>query len=132
MLPSLVNKEVNKIAKTTVLIYVAEGLLLERQKTQADVAAMIAEAIQKERDNLHAEVILHVNGAIANHIPPQIKFEKFTTTTACRPSTIRQRDHDDYQDDDARPEGENNIKRQKTSEHGSYSLGESSSGQAME
>ncbi|GJU23440.1 hypothetical protein Tco_1156782 [Tanacetum coccineum] len=37
--------EVNKIAKKTVPVYVAEGLLLDMQKTQADVAAMIAKAI---------------------------------------------------------------------------------------
>ncbi|GKC83181.1 hypothetical protein Tco_1138898, partial [Tanacetum coccineum] len=57
MLPSMVNKEANKIAKMTVPIYVAKGLLLERQKIQADVAAMIFEAIKKERDNLCVEVI---------------------------------------------------------------------------
>ncbi|GJZ73012.1 hypothetical protein Tco_0637158 [Tanacetum coccineum] len=187
ILPSMVNKEVDKIAKMTVPIYVAKGLLLERQKTQADIATMIAEAIQKEHDNLRVEVISHVNDAIANHIPAhvdsflrdymtnnilhvhptqntksnaqdlqyqlylmmrndeqlcnadlviwlslKIKFEKITTATACRPSAIRPRDHDDYQDDDARPEGENSAKRQKTFKHEIYSLGESSSGQAME
>ncbi|GKA09660.1 hypothetical protein Tco_0688991 [Tanacetum coccineum] len=42
------------------------------KKTQADVAVMIVEAIQKERDNLHAEVISQVNDDIANHIPPQV------------------------------------------------------------
>ncbi|GJU65803.1 hypothetical protein Tco_1247638 [Tanacetum coccineum] len=56
---------------------------------------MIAEAIQKEHDNLRAE------------------FEKITTATACRPSAIRPRDHDDYQDDDARPEGENSSGTQE-------------------
>ncbi|GKD24847.1 hypothetical protein Tco_1231061 [Tanacetum coccineum] len=40
MLPSMVNKEVNKIAKMTVLIYVAEGLLLERQKNEDEVAQL--------------------------------------------------------------------------------------------
>ncbi|GJS67474.1 hypothetical protein Tco_0682038 [Tanacetum coccineum] len=183
----MVNKEINKIAKMTIPVYVAEGKRLERQKTQANVTTMIAEAIQKEHDNLRAEVILQVNDAIANYIPSQvdsflrdymsnnilhvhptqttkvnaqdlqyqlylmmrddeqlrnadlaiwlslkIKFEKITTATACRPSAIRPRDHDDYQDDDARPEGENSAKRQKTSEDGTYSLGEMSSGQAME
>ncbi|GKC51897.1 hypothetical protein Tco_1074642 [Tanacetum coccineum] len=112
MLPSMVNK----IAKMTVLIYVAEGLLLERQKNQVNTAAMIIEAIQKERENLYAE----------------IKFEKITTTTTCRSFATRLRDHDDYQDDDAYPEGKSSAKRQKTSEHGIYSLGESSSGQTME
>nr|GEZ83924.1 hypothetical protein [Tanacetum cinerariifolium] len=47
MLPSMVNKEVNKIAKSTVPVYIAEGLLLERQKTQSDEAAMIAEASRR-------------------------------------------------------------------------------------
>ncbi|GKC10772.1 hypothetical protein Tco_1007554, partial [Tanacetum coccineum] len=41
-LPSMVGDRVNEIAKKTVPLYVAEGLLLDKQKTQADVAAMIA------------------------------------------------------------------------------------------
>nr|GFB01698.1 hypothetical protein [Tanacetum cinerariifolium] len=32
-------------------------------------------------------------------------FEGITATTACHLSAIRIRDHDNYQDDDARPEG---------------------------
>nr|GEW33438.1 hypothetical protein [Tanacetum cinerariifolium] len=114
MLPSMVNREVNKIAKITIPIYVVEGLLLETQQIQDDVAAMIDEAIQKEHKNL------------------RIEFENTTTATAYQPSAIFPRDHDDYRDDDAHPEGENNAKRQKISEHGTYSLGESSYGQAIE
>ncbi|GKD44761.1 hypothetical protein Tco_1269406 [Tanacetum coccineum] len=45
LLPSMVNNEVKKIAKMTVQVYVAKGLLLEIQKHTDDVAAMIAEAI---------------------------------------------------------------------------------------
>nr|GEY91455.1 hypothetical protein [Tanacetum cinerariifolium] len=41
----------------------------------------------------------------------KIKFEWITTATAYRSSAIRLRDHEDYQDDDACPEGENNAKR---------------------
>ncbi|GKA92685.1 hypothetical protein Tco_0814610 [Tanacetum coccineum] len=67
----MVNKEINKIAKMTIPVYVAEGKRLERQKTQANVTTMIAEAIQKEHDNLRAEVILQVNDAITNQIPSQ-------------------------------------------------------------
>ncbi|GJU20320.1 hypothetical protein Tco_1153662 [Tanacetum coccineum] len=130
MLPSMVNEEVNKISKSIVPVYVAEGYLVERKKTQDDVVAMIVEAIKKEYENLHAEVISQVNDVVANHIPPQ--FEGIIAATAYRPSTICLRDHDDYQDDDARPEGENSAKRQKTSEHGTYSVGESSSGQAID
>ncbi|GKD44760.1 hypothetical protein Tco_1269405, partial [Tanacetum coccineum] len=62
----------------------------------------------------------------------KIKFEGITVATACHLSAIRSRDYDNYQDDDARPEGENSAKRQKTSEYGTYSVGESSSGQAMD
>ncbi|GJT44399.1 putative reverse transcriptase domain-containing protein [Tanacetum coccineum] len=62
----------------------------------------------------------------------KIKFEGlYASNTPCRSSVIRPR----YQDnpyDDAHPKGENSVKRQKTSEHGTYVFGESSSGQANE
>ncbi|GKB85922.1 hypothetical protein Tco_0958194, partial [Tanacetum coccineum] len=45
-----------------------------------------------------------------------------------KPSAIHTRDQDDPHDD-AYPEGENNAKRQKTSEYEAYVSGESSSGQ---
>ncbi|GJX45400.1 retrovirus-related pol polyprotein from transposon TNT 1-94 [Tanacetum coccineum] len=48
--------------------------------------------------------------------------------TPCRPSTVRPRDQDDPHDD-AHPEGVNSVKRQKTTEHGTFELGGSSSGQ---
>ncbi|GJW83453.1 hypothetical protein Tco_0156598 [Tanacetum coccineum] len=60
------------------------------------------------------------------------KFERLhVATTPCRPSTVRPRDQDDPYDD-AHPEGENNAKRQKSSEHGIFMFGESSSGQDFE
>ncbi|GJR18803.1 hypothetical protein Tco_0967330 [Tanacetum coccineum] len=120
MLPSMVNKEVNNIAKMTVPIYVVEGLLLDRQETQADVAALIAEAIQKECKNLRAKLSL------------KIKFEKITTTTPCRTYVILPRDHEDHQDNDSRPERESSVKRQKTSEYGTYTVGESLLEQPMD
>ncbi|GJR07508.1 hypothetical protein Tco_0790160 [Tanacetum coccineum] len=48
-----------------------------------------------------------------------------------RSSAIRQRDQDDPHDD-AHPEGENSVKRQKTCALGTYVFGESSSGQVNE
>ncbi|GJW73195.1 hypothetical protein Tco_0132565 [Tanacetum coccineum] len=51
--------------------------------------------------------------------------------TSCRPFAIRPRDQDDPRDD-AHPEGENSAKRQKTSKHGTYVIGESSFGQVNE
>ncbi|GKC11468.1 hypothetical protein Tco_1008250, partial [Tanacetum coccineum] len=151
MLPSMVNKEVNKIAKSIVPVYVAEGLLLEKKKTQDDV-------VDSFLRNYMSNNILHVHPTqtaqataqeqqlyltmkndeqlqlqdLPTWLSLKIKFEGITAATAYRPFTIRLIDHDDYQDDDACLEGENSAKRQKTSEHGTYSAGESSSGQAMD
>ncbi|GJQ91578.1 hypothetical protein Tco_0002717 [Tanacetum coccineum] len=126
----MVNTEVNKIAKSIVPVYVAKGLLLDRQKTQADVTAMIAEAIQNERENLWTEISLQVTNALANSIPAhyqlyimmmddeklrnddlsiwwslKIKFEKHEPSAApCRTTVVCTRDYEDHQDNDARPE----------------------------
>ncbi|GJV66433.1 hypothetical protein Tco_1477261 [Tanacetum coccineum] len=44
VLHSMVDERVNEIAKKTMPLYVAGGLLLDRQKIQTDMANMIAEA----------------------------------------------------------------------------------------
>ncbi|GKE08693.1 hypothetical protein Tco_1412244 [Tanacetum coccineum] len=51
-LPYLVDSRVKEVTKTIVLVYVLEGLKLERQKMQAKVAQIVADAIQKESENL--------------------------------------------------------------------------------
>nr|GEU69227.1 ribonuclease H-like domain-containing protein [Tanacetum cinerariifolium] len=62
----------------------------------------------------------------------KIKFERLrASNNPCRTFAIRPRDQDDPHDD-AHPEGENSVKRQKTSEHGTYVVEESSSGQVNE
>ncbi|GJZ91753.1 hypothetical protein Tco_0663818 [Tanacetum coccineum] len=160
------------------------GLIMERQQSQADVAKMVADAIQQECENLQAEITSQINNAITSHIPSQvdssvgnymsghilhvhpaqasqasaqehqfllyltmkdnpqlqhddlpiwralkIKFEGLHAfNTPCRSFAICPR-HKDDPHDDAYPEGENNAKRPKTSEHGTYVFGESSSGQ---
>ncbi|GJZ77717.1 hypothetical protein Tco_0642389 [Tanacetum coccineum] len=119
-LPNMVDDRVKEVTKTQVLIYVAKGLILERTKMQAEVAQIVADAIQKERENLRAEITLQITN---------IKFEGLqASNTPCRPSAIRPRDQDNPHDD-AYPEGENSAKRQKISEHGTYVFGESSFGQ---
>nr|GEW42107.1 hypothetical protein [Tanacetum cinerariifolium] len=64
-----------------------------------------------------------------------VKFHRFerpdTHVDPCRVDVFRKHDHEGYHDDDARPEGESSAKRQRTSEKGTYAVGESSS-QAME
>nr|GEW00281.1 hypothetical protein [Tanacetum cinerariifolium] len=102
----------------------------DKQKTQVDVAAMIAEAVPKECNNLYAEINLQVNNAIANIIrlhddeklrnndlsiwwSIKINFDMpAPSATHCRTAAIRPRDHDDHHDD-AHLEGENSAKRKE-------------------
>ncbi|GKE43465.1 hypothetical protein Tco_1470749 [Tanacetum coccineum] len=44
-LPKMVDDRVKELTKTYVPVYVAQGLIMERQQSQADVAKMIADAI---------------------------------------------------------------------------------------
>ncbi|GKA52041.1 reverse transcriptase domain-containing protein [Tanacetum coccineum] len=106
-LPKMVDTRVKELTKTQVPIYVAQGLIMERQQSQADVAKMIADAIQQECENLRAEISSQINNAISNHIPSQIR-------TTLMMMLIRRE------------------KRQKTIKHGTYMFGESSSGQVNE
>ncbi|GJX69684.1 hypothetical protein Tco_0305411 [Tanacetum coccineum] len=155
-LPKMVDARIKELTRTQVQLYVAHGVIMERQQSQADVAKMITDAIQQERQNLRTEISLQINNAITNRIPShvdssvrnyisshildvhstqatlKIKFEGLqASNTSCKPFAIRPRDQDDPHDD-AHPEGENSAKRQKTSEHGTYVFGESSSGQVNE
>ncbi|GKA15694.1 hypothetical protein Tco_0695441 [Tanacetum coccineum] len=108
-LPKLVDERIKRILQTRVPLHVAQGLILEREKSQADVEKMIADAIQKERENLRSETSSQFNDAIPNQIFSQ-----------------------DDPHDDAHPEGENSAKRQKTSKHGMIKFGASSSGLVYE
>ncbi|GKD61079.1 hypothetical protein Tco_1298588 [Tanacetum coccineum] len=66
---------------------------------------------------------------IAIWLALQMKFEKTQVPqTACRFFAVHTRHQDDPYDD-AHPDGENSVKRQKTSEYEAYVSGESSSGQ---
>ncbi|GKD55753.1 hypothetical protein Tco_1289140, partial [Tanacetum coccineum] len=115
-LPKLVDERIKKILQTQVPLHVAQGLILEREKSQADVEKMIVDAIKKERENLCSEISSQLNDAIANQIPSP---------------SVRCRDQDDPHND-AHPEGDNSAKRQKTSEHRTIELGGSSSGLVYE
>ncbi|GJR78180.1 hypothetical protein Tco_0148965 [Tanacetum coccineum] len=105
-----VKKKVPEQVRDQAPVYVAEGLILERQKTKEEMERMIAKAILQERGNIHAEISSQVQKAIDNHIPSQV-------------------DASDDPHDDVHPEGENHAKRQKTFEYEAYVSGESSSGQ---
>ncbi|GJZ75794.1 hypothetical protein Tco_0640259 [Tanacetum coccineum] len=80
--------------------------------SQVDVAKMIADAIHQECENLQAQISSQINNVIT--IPSRVD------------SSIR-----NYMSSNI-SHGGNSAKRQKTSEHGTYVFGESSSGQVNE
>ncbi|GJR57923.1 hypothetical protein Tco_1500085 [Tanacetum coccineum] len=116
-----VKKQVPKQVRDQVPVYVAKGLILERQNTKEEMQWMIAKAILQERDNIQAKISSQIQKAIDNQIPSQVD----------APSVVRPRDQDDPHDD-AHPKGENSAKPQKTFEYKAYVYGESSSGQVNE
>ncbi|GJX29696.1 hypothetical protein Tco_0237775 [Tanacetum coccineum] len=67
-----VKKQVPKQVRDQVPVYVAEGLILERQKTKEEMERMIAKAILQERRNIQAEILSQIQNAIDNHIPSQV------------------------------------------------------------
>ncbi|GKF17727.1 hypothetical protein Tco_0062645, partial [Tanacetum coccineum] len=141
-----VMKQVPEQVRNQVPVYVAEWLILERQKDKEERERLIAKAILQERGNIQAQISTQIENAIANVIPSQVDVSvrsyicsSIATTrhrntvlqTSCRTLTVRPRDQDDPHDD-AHLEGENSAKRQKTSEYKAYVFGKSSSGQVNE
>ncbi|GJT91500.1 hypothetical protein Tco_1080345 [Tanacetum coccineum] len=137
-------------------VYVAEGLIMERQKAKEETERLIAKAILQERRNIQAQISSQIENAIANVIPSQfeaqissvdpqlqqqdiaiwlalqMKFERNTVPqAACRTPVVRLRDQDNPHDD-AHPKGESSAKRQKTSEYEAYVSGESLFGQVFQ
>nr|GEZ04267.1 hypothetical protein [Tanacetum cinerariifolium] len=70
-LPEMVDNRINEFTNKQVLLYHTQGLITKREKNQADVAKMIANAIHQERKNLRLEISLQINDSITNHIPSQ-------------------------------------------------------------
>nr|GEW10875.1 hypothetical protein [Tanacetum cinerariifolium] len=96
---------------------------------------VVAEAIKRERQNVKKETATMVAKAadISIWLSLKIKFERPTPLVEpCKVADVRTRDHEDRHNDDARREGESSARRQKTSEHGTFETGESSSSQAMD
>ncbi|GJW51383.1 hypothetical protein Tco_0092734 [Tanacetum coccineum] len=67
-----VKKQVPKQVRDQVPVYVAEGLIMERQKTKEEMERMIAKAILQERGNIQAEISSQIQKAIDHHIPSQV------------------------------------------------------------
>nr|GEW37435.1 retrovirus-related Pol polyprotein from transposon TNT 1-94 [Tanacetum cinerariifolium] len=109
-LPKMVDDRIKGILKTQVSIYVAQGLIMERQHSQVEMAKMIAEELH-DRTNFACAPTQSVAPVSAQ----EQQYQLYLTI----PSAIRPRDQDDPHDD-AHPEGENDTKRLKTSKHGTY------------
>ncbi|GJW58189.1 retrovirus-related pol polyprotein from transposon TNT 1-94 [Tanacetum coccineum] len=79
-LPTIVDKHVKKQVmqqvpeqvRNQVPVYVAEGLILERQKAKEETERLIAKAILQERGNIQAQILTQIENAIANVIPSQV------------------------------------------------------------
>ncbi|GJY13452.1 hypothetical protein Tco_0382761 [Tanacetum coccineum] len=114
-----VMKQVPEQVRNQVPVYVAEGLILERQNAKEETERLIAKAIlYMTGHNLH----VHPAQSQTSFVPEQ----QYQLTLA-----VRLRDQDDPHDD-AHPEGETSAKRQKTSEYEAYVSGGSSSGQVFQ
>ncbi|GJS54500.1 retrovirus-related pol polyprotein from transposon TNT 1-94 [Tanacetum coccineum] len=151
-----VEKQVLEQVKVEVPVYVVKGLLLERQQNKEETDKMIAKAMLQERGRLQAEILSQIQQAIDNHIPslvdesvknymsghilhvhpaqpqttsiPKQQYQLYLLMkNNPQTSAVRPRDRDDPHDD-APPEGENSVKRQKTSKYEAH-VSEESSGQ---
>ncbi|GJW44016.1 hypothetical protein Tco_0072815 [Tanacetum coccineum] len=67
-----VMKQVPEQVRNQVPVYVAEGLILERQKAKEETKRLIAKAILQERGNIQAQISTQIKNAIANVIPSQV------------------------------------------------------------
>ncbi|GKE70130.1 hypothetical protein Tco_1528202, partial [Tanacetum coccineum] len=67
-----VKKQVPEQVRDQVPVYVAEGMILEKQKTKEEMERMIAKDILQKRGNIQAEISSQIQNAIDNHIPSQV------------------------------------------------------------
>ncbi|GJZ95809.1 hypothetical protein Tco_0668143 [Tanacetum coccineum] len=105
----MVDDRVNELTKIHVPVYVAQGLIMERQQSQADVAKMI---------ELQSDIFCKytTRAAIQSASAQEQQYQLYLTMREKpQPSVVLLRDQDDPHDD-AHPEGQNSIKRQITSE----------------
>ncbi|GJW72029.1 hypothetical protein Tco_0128946, partial [Tanacetum coccineum] len=67
-----VGKQVPEQVRNQVPVYVAERLILKRQKAKEDTERLIAKAILQERENIQTQISTQIENAIANVIPSQV------------------------------------------------------------
>ncbi|GJX55914.1 retrovirus-related pol polyprotein from transposon TNT 1-94 [Tanacetum coccineum] len=154
-----VKKQVPEQVRDQVPVYVAEGLILERQKTKEEMEQMIAKAILQVRGNIQAEISSQIQKAIDNHIPSQVDASVRSYMSGhilhvhpvqSQTTSVPEQQYQLYLSMKADPQLQqqditillalqmkferlqNSAKRQKTSEYEAYMSGESSFGQVNE
>ncbi|GJU90830.1 hypothetical protein Tco_1303253 [Tanacetum coccineum] len=125
-----VKKQVPEQVRDQVPVYVAKGISSEIQKAIDDSIPSQVDASVRSYMFGH---ILYVHPAQSQtaSVPEQQYQLTQVPQTTCKTSAVRPRDQEDPHDD-AHPEGENSVKRQKTSEYEAYVSLESLSGQVNE
>ncbi|GJZ44781.1 hypothetical protein Tco_0592377 [Tanacetum coccineum] len=67
-----VMKQVPEQVQNQVPVYVAEGLILERQKAKEEIERLISKAILQERGHIQDQISTQIENAISNVIPSQV------------------------------------------------------------
>nr|GEU99457.1 retrovirus-related Pol polyprotein from transposon TNT 1-94 [Tanacetum cinerariifolium] len=127
-----VQQQIPEQVRNQVPVYVAEGLILERQYNKEEMEKMIAKAILQERGNIQAQISSQIQTYSSCSLSTTTNNLGTRTTISAVPQTTSKRQKTSEGEnpyDDAHPEGENSAKRQKTSEYVAYVSGESSSRQ---
>ncbi|GJX22312.1 hypothetical protein Tco_0226757 [Tanacetum coccineum] len=113
VVPKMVNETTDQNMRDNLPMVVSEGIKLEREKTKADIALMVDDAVDAFLRNYMNNNILHV------HPIPTTSFEKPAShVDPCRVDAFHKNNHEDHHDDDACPEDGSSMKRQQTSRKG--------------
>ncbi|GJU33346.1 hypothetical protein Tco_1176935 [Tanacetum coccineum] len=117
-------KQVPEQVRNQVSVYVAEGLILKRQKGKEETEILIVKGILQEHENIQAQILTQIENAIANVIPSQVDASVQTDPQ------IAKNDIAKWLALQMKFERYSGAKWQKTSEYEAYVSGESSSGQS--
>ncbi|GKF74316.1 hypothetical protein Tco_0220648 [Tanacetum coccineum] len=91
VVPPMVDKTTNDIVKKNFPKVVVEAIRLETKKVKDDIAAIVDDAVKRERESIRDKLYV------------QIKFKKPALhVEPCRVVVVRTCDHEDHHDDDAR------------------------------
>nr|GEV01351.1 hypothetical protein [Tanacetum cinerariifolium] len=134
------DERIKKILQTQVPLHLAQGIILEREKSQVEVDSSVMSYMSGHVLHVHLTQATPTNAQDQQRqlnltmkdnphlqqddlpiwLALKYKFKRLhMATTPCRPFAVRPRDQDDPHND-AHPEEENSAKRLKKSEHGKF------------